>query len=207
MVRYPSARASGTSATAMCTPPKITRRGWRGNTSRNTLTGPAVASSETVALPSRPSATSAASRTCALGQVAETPVRPSVLEDAELTHRHRGPSRTVATTSPPGPRAAARTSGAHARLDEHLDGPAAREPHLPSALVAHAERDELGRPTADRLADLDDGRALDAASRHRAGHVPSGVASIEDPSGRGAEPHTLVTTARPSGRPRAARRS
>ena len=37
--------------------------------------------------------------------------------------------------------------------------------------------------------------------------VPSAVARIEAPSGRGADPHTLVTTARPKGRPWAARRS
>jgi hypothetical protein len=36
---------------------------------------------------------------------------------------------------------------------------------------------------------------------------PSAVAGIEAPSGRGAEPHTLVTTARPTGRPEAASRS
>lgn len=36
---------------------------------------------------------------------------------------------------------------------------------------------------------------------------PSAVASIEDPSARGADPHTLVTTARPTGHPTPARRS
>ena len=37
--------------------------------------------------------------------------------------------------------------------------------------------------------------------------TPSAVASMEEPSGRGAEPHTLVTTARPTGLPPEARRS
>ncbi len=37
--------------------------------------------------------------------------------------------------------------------------------------------------------------------------VPSAVASIDAPGGRGAEPQTLVTTARPNGRPVAVRRS
>ena len=155
----------------MCTPPKMTSRGCRGNTSRNTLTGPAAGLERGGGAGLSPERGQRGVAHRVRRQVPAPSVpstRPSsrIRSDAPVS----GPSSTVATTSPPAPRAAARTSGRTARLDEHLDRPAAGEPDLPRALVGHAEGDELGRAAADGLADLGGGGAFHAAAGDRARH-------------------------------------
>ena len=97
--------------------------------------------------------------------------------------------------------------GADDGLDEDSDRAAAGESHRPRLLVAHAERDEPGATPLDGGDDFGRRGRFHASTRHRPGYqaVPGGELAAS--SGRGAEPHTLVTTARPTCRGPAGRRS
>ena len=191
----------------MWTPPKMTRRGWRGNTSRKTFAGPAPASTVAVVLASRASAARAASRTASCGTA--WPSVPSIRPSSKIRAERPAsePSRTVATTSPPGPRAAASTSGRTVGSTNTLIVPPQASPTSQARSWLTPKVTSLGvpRPIASPIS-----VAVAPSTQPpetEPAIVPSAVASIDEPSGRGAEPHTLVTTARPSGRPWAARRS
>jgi hypothetical protein len=113
----------------------------------------------------------------------------------------------VATTSPPGPRAAASTSGRTPGSTNTLIVPPQARPtsQARSFVTPNVTSFGVPRPIA---APISEAVALSTQPPEtEPAMVPSASASIEEPSGRGAEPHTLVTTARPKGRPAAARRS
>src|SRR5581483_3919061 len=56
-------------------------------------------------------------------------------------------------------------------LYEHLDVPAAREPDVERYVVGHAERGDAPPPRLEDFLRLVENRTLDAAVRHRAGHL------------------------------------
>ena len=118
-----------------------------------------------------------------------------------------GPSITVATASPPGPRAAASTSGRTRGSTNTLIVPPHASPtsHARSWVTPKVTSLGVPRPMASPIS-----VAVAPSTQPpetEPAIVPSAVASMDEPSGRGAEPQTLVTTARPTGRPSVARRS
>jgi hypothetical protein len=183
----------------------MTSRGCRGNTSRNTDAAPPGRSTVTVLLASRRSAASAVSRRVSWGRSA----LPRTVPSAEIPSAFPAPwpSMIVATTSPPGPRAASRISGRTTGSTKTRIVPPQASPTAHASWWLTPNETSLGLPRS-MAATIS---AAVAASTHPPdtdpATRPSLVASIAAPSGRGAEPHTLVTTARPTCRGPADRRS
>ena len=171
----------------MCTPPKITSRGCRGNTSSRTSSVAAIGHRERLG----PAAATRERRErgrfhlrqdrveLQLGLARSSGAAPmGGMIGSRLPSSRRtqvapmipGALITVATTTPALPARGLDDGGSHRGLDEHRDGAAARKPHLPRDLVGDAIGDEPGGAPVDGLADLRGHGALDAATGNRTEH-------------------------------------
>jgi hypothetical protein len=207
-VCQPSARASGTSARAMCTAPMTNSTGRRGKTSRNTAQlPPSGVGTSTVVLCSRRSAASAGARTASPshaspGSASTVPVSSTVSEPPLPA----SPPVRVPTIVPPSPRAAARTRAETSPSTHTLIVPPHASPtdQAVSSLTPNVTSFGVPRAIASWIS------ATVAPSTQPPETEPAippvAVARRQAPSGRGAEPHTLVTTARPTGAPVSRRR-
>ena len=118
---------------------------------------------------------------------AEAPVEPPIVAEDQLAGRRRAlaglvrtelarrrvggqrrDDRRAVTARPDRPAGRLDDHGRHDRLDEHVDGAAAGETHVPGLLVADPVADDAGVPGRAGLLDLLGRRALDAAAADRA---------------------------------------
>ena len=145
-----------TSGIAAWTAPTMTRRGRRGNASTNHWRPAASTVFE------RPRARASAAAARSIASASGSPVEPVMragVVDHDRVGRAAHPAPACAApnsgggasagrrvmTALPGSWAAANAAGGHERLDEHVDGAAAREAHVPRLLVADAVADHALR--------------------------------------------------------------